>query len=91
MNNTYVLNIAKYHDMLVGINSRKFIYFLSLYLINFLWFPEKKDFAKFLFVWSRKFEACFGSVRIFWILKFCFWIFGFEIKGVSDLKIISRF
>ena len=42
MNNTYDLNIAKYHDMLVRINSHKLIYFLSLYLINFLWFPEKK-------------------------------------------------
>ena len=79
--------------MLVRIKSHEHMKFISLDFLDFLWFPKKFRFCRnfILFVWLRKFEACFGSVRVFWILKFSFWIFGFEIKGVSDLKIISRF
>ena len=71
MNNTYDLNIAKYHDMLVRISSLKLIYFLSLYLVDFLWFPEKKILQNF-------YSICMVS-KIWSVFRKCAHILDFKI------------
>ena len=93
MINMYAWSITRYLNLvwkieLYDFQAKKYFKFFSVF---YGYWKNVHSFWKniILIVWLKKYEACIGSVRVFWILKLSFWIFGFEIKGVSDLDDFS--